>query len=225
MLTPLVRRIIAGVLIAVVAGAGAWLLMTWEGGERRAPAEEREPGRPAVAIMQSELEHTRGGHPAWWLSIEEIEISGGGRAVAASGLREGLVYDEGRPVVRISAGRATYRARDKSFEVTGGVKVVSDKGAIVTTGKVQWLPATQTLHCPGEVTMRAEGVTVRAENLDLIVPENVARTAGRVQLRTEHGQLTGRNLQYDLDTHAYTLQSIQAVFTIDEAREELGRLR
>lgn len=218
-------RIAVGVLLLLAAAGGGLLLVHWLRQEPTEVADGREPGRPAVSVQESVAEHSRGGKPAWRLNIEEVQITGGGHAVAATGLREGLVYDAGRPVVRISAGQATYRTDDRSFEVTGGVKVVSHRGAVITTDRVQWVPATETLHCPGEVTMRAEGVTLRTEDLDVIVPDDTARTKNRVNLRTEHGSLTGRNLVYNLNTHAYTLESIQAVFTVESAREELGRLR
>ncbi|HCA48093.1 MAG TPA: hypothetical protein DEP45_12320 [Armatimonadetes bacterium] len=226
MLSPSWRRIIGGVLILAVVAAGAVLTVRWVTRERpQQQREGREADKPAISIDGSIVEHSVSGTPAWQLQIEKIEIAGGGRTVAASDLREGLIYDQGKPVVRISAGKATYLTADKSFEVTGGVKVVSHRGAIITTSQVQWVPATETLHCPEEVTMRAEGVTVRTQDLDLIVPQEIARTANRVQVRTEHGQLTGRNLVYNLQTHGYTLDSIQAVFAVDAAREELEKLR
>ena len=213
-------------IIVGAATAGVVWTVRWVTREPRAEhVEEREPGQPAVSIHESVVEHSRGGKPSWRLSIEQIEIRGGGRSVAATDLREGLVYDAGKPVIRITAGKATYQTSDRSFEVTGGVKVVSHRGAIITTAKVQWLPETQVLHCPGEVTMRTQGATVRTENLDVVVLEDLARTQSRVQVRTEHGHLTGRNLVYNLQTHAYTLDSIQAVFTVEDAREELERLR
>lgn len=225
MLSTGTRRIIAGALLVAVGAATAWLVADWLRRPTASTDEGREPGAPAVSIRDSVVEHSQGGQPAWRLSIEKIQLSGGGQAVAATGLREGLVYDQGKPMVRISAGQATYNTTDKSFEVTGGVRVVSVRGAVVTTARVQWLPATQTLHCPGEVTLRAEGLTLRTESLDLIVPQDLVRAPGRALLRTEHGQLTGRDLTYHLDTGAYTLRQIQAVFTLEGAREELGRLR
>lgn len=227
MLTERWRKAIAITLIAAAVAAAAVLAVQWvrRGDSAVMEVDGRPPGESPVSIRESVVEHSQGGRDVWRLNIEEIEIQAGGRSVAATDLREGLIYDEGKPVVRISAGTATYQTTDKSFEVTGGVKVVSHRGAIITTEKVEWLPETQTLHCPGEVTMRAEGATVRSENLDVVVPEDVARTQSRVQVRTEHGQLSGRNLVYDLQTHAYTLDSIQAVFTVEDAREELGRLQ
>ena len=227
MLTTRARRTIAMLLLLAVTAAAAWVIMGVVLREPavEGPAEGREPGAPAVSIRESVVQHSQGGRPSWRLNIDEIQLTGGGQAVAAAGLREGLVYDQGKPVVRISAGEATYNTGDKSFEVTGGVRVVSHRVAIITTAKVQWLPATQTLHCPGEVTMRGEGITLRTESLDMIVPQDLVRAPGRVQLRTGDGQLTGRELTYHLDTGAYTLRSIQAVFTVESAREELERLR
>lgn len=218
-------RIVVGLLLLLATAGGGLLVVRWLQHETTEVTDGRDPGRPAVSVRESVAEHSRNGTPAWRLNIEEVQITGAGHAVAATGLREGLVYDAGKPVVRISAGQATYRTDDRSFEVTGGVRVVSHRGAIITTNRVQWMPDTETLHCPGEVTMRSEGVTLRTEDLDVIVPEDTARTSKRVNLRTEHGSLTGRNLVYNLNTHAYTLESIQAVFTVESAREELGRLR
>ncbi len=219
-------RIVVGIIVLLSAAGGGLLLTRWL--QEDAPADgvtERDPHRPAVTIRESVAEHSRDGRPAWRLAIEEVDITAGGQAVSATGLREGLVYDDGQPVVRISAGRASYRTDDRSFEVTDGVRVVSHQGAIITTDRVQWKPDSETLHCPGEVIMRAEGITLRTENLDMIVPENRVRTTSRVSLRTRDGHLTGRNLVYDLNTHAYTLETIQAVFTLESAREELERLR
>lgn len=226
MLTTGWRRIVAGLLIVIAAAAATVLvvrLVQQRSGDDA--VEGRDPGAPAVSIRESTVEHSRGGTPQWRLNIEEVQITGGGRAVAASGLKEGLVYQGGKPVVRISAGKATYQTSDRSFDITGGVRVVSQRGAIITTPRVQWVPDAQTLHCPGEVTMRSEGMTLRTENLDVVVPEEIVRTTSRVRLRTDQGELTGRNLVYSLQTHAYTLDSIQAVFTVDAVREELGRLR
>jgi hypothetical protein len=214
-----------GILLLLAAAGGGLLVIRWLQQDETELTEGRVPGAPAVSIRESVAEHSRDGRPAWRLDIEEVQITGGGQAVQATGLREGLVYDAGKPVVRISAGQATYKTEDRSFEVAGGVRVVSHHGAIITTGMVRWVPETETLHCPGQVTMRAEGITLRTEDLDVIVPESTARTRNRVNLRTEHGNLTGSNLVYNLDTHAYTLNSIQAVFTVDSVREELGRLR
>ena len=198
------RRAIAIVIIAAVVTTGIVLAVVWvDRGESTArEIDGRDPDQSAVSIRESVVEHSRGGKPSWQLNIEEIEISGGGRSVAATDLREGLVYDAaGKPVVRISAGTATYRTTDRSFEVTGGVNVVSHRGAIINTESVQWLPETQILRCPARVTMRTEGATVTTENLDVVVQEDIARTPDRVQVRTEHGHLSGRNLVYNLQTH------------------------
>ncbi len=166
------------------------------------------------------------GGGGWKLRVDRMDLAGGGRAVSAAGLREGLIYDaQGRPVLRISAAKAIYNTSRKDFEVSGGVKVVSHQGAIITTERMLWLPEEQILRCPGPVTVRSDGVTITTDALDLHVPEDLAKSSAQVRLRTPDGRLTGHNLVYNLKTHDYTLEGIQAVFTVDQAREELGRLR
>jgi len=214
-------------LIVAAVGGGVWVLLgRGAGREQGAEAEGREPDRPVVTLRESMIQHGGAGTAGWRLLVDRMDISGGGGAVSATGLREGLVYDaQGRPVLRISAQRAVYNTARKDFEVSGGVKVVSHQGAIITTERVVWLPEQQTLRCPTAVTLRAEGLTLVTDSLDLIVPQDLVRSSAQVRLRTQHGRLTGRNLTYNLKTRDYTLDGVQAVFTVEEAREELERLR
>ncbi len=221
------RTIVGVMVLAVAIGAGIWTLSTRSRDPQTAPEPpSRSAGDPLVSLRESVIQHGGNGTAGWKLLVERMNIAGGGRTVAASGLREGLIYDaQGKPVLRISATNATYNTTRKDFEVSGGVKVVSHQGAIITTERVLWLPEEQILRCPSAVTLRSEGMTLTTDALDLHVPSDVVKSTSQVRLRTEHGRLTGRNLTYNLKTRDYTLQGIQAIFTVDEAREELDRLR
>jgi len=89
MLTTRARRTIALLILAATGAVVAWLvttLMTRESAPE-SDQESREVGAPVVSIRESVVQHSRGGAPAWRLLVEEIQISGGGRAVAATGLR------------------------------------------------------------------------------------------------------------------------------------------
>jgi len=221
------RTVVGLALLVIVAGVGLWTLVARS---RRAedggPPAAREAGEPMVSLHESVIQHGGAGASGWRLLVERMDIGAGTRTVSAAGLREGLVYDaQGRPVLRISAGRAVYNTERKDFEVSGGVKVVSHQGAIITTERVLWLPEEQILRCPAAVTLRAEGLTITTDALDLLVPDEIVRSPAQVRMRTEHGRLTGRNLTYDLKTRDYTMEAIQAVFTVEEAREDLERLQ
>lgn len=221
------RRLVALALLVLAIGAGVWALLT----RVRQPgaagdAAGREAGQPLVSLRESVIQHGGGGAGGWRLLVERMDLGGGGRSVSATGLREGLIYDaQGRPVLRISAGRAVYNTGRRDFEVSGGVKVVSHQGAIITTERVMWLPDQQILRCPSAVTLRAEGLTLTTDALDLHVPDEIVKSSAQVRLRTAHGRLTGRNLTYNLKTGDYTMDGIQAVFTVEEARRDLERLR
>ncbi|MCD6361216.1 MAG: LPS export ABC transporter periplasmic protein LptC [Armatimonadetes bacterium] len=221
-----VRTIVGAALIALVLVAGVWALVARSRTPVAERPAERAPGQPLVSLHESVIQHGGAGTSGWRLLVDRMDISGGGRTIAASGLREGLIYDaRGRPVLRISAGRATYNTARKDFEVTGGVKVVSHEGSIITTERIKWLPDKQILRCPSAVTLRAEGLTITADALDLHVPEETVTSTAQVRMRTPHGRLTGRNLTYNLKTGDYTMDGIQAVFTVEQAREDLERLR
>lgn len=221
------RTLVGIALLLVVVGVGGWGL--WKRLRPPSPegeAAEREAGQPLVSLHESVIQQGGAGGGGWRLLVERMDLEAGGRSVSASGLREGLIYDaQGRPVLRISAGRAVYNTQRRDFEVSGGVKVVSHQGAIITTERVLWLPDQQILRCPSAVTLRAEGLTVTTDTLDLHVAEEIVKSSAQVRMRTEHGRLTGRNLTYNLKTGDYTMDGIQAVFTLEEAREDLERLR
>jgi len=219
---------VAGMALLVVSaglvGAAVWY---WRGPGATAPAGEgREPGAAPLSVKGTVLEHSEKGRVNWSLAVEEIELSGGGRTVAAKGLKDGLVYDNtGRPVLRLTAARASYNTVRKDFELTGEVKAVSHKGAVIATEKVQWLPQEQTLRCPGEVTMRAEDVTITADHLDLLVATEMVRCTDRVRVKMGEDRLTGRDLSYNLNTRDFTLDGVQAVFAPETVREKLEELR
>jgi len=221
-------RVVVGlILLAVSAGLAGWAVWQWRVKTR--PASEggtREAADSPVSIKGSVLQHSQRGRLNWSLAVEDMKLSAGGRTVSATGLKDGLVYDaSGRPVLRLTASRAKYNTVRKDFELTGEVKAVSHKGAVITTDKVQWLPEEQTLRCPGEVTMRAEDVTVTADHLDLLVATDMVKCAGRARLRMSEDRLTGRNLSYNLDTKDFTLDGVQAVFAPETVKEKLEELR
>lgn len=221
------RTVTAVVLVALMgAVSGGMLITRLRSPNRGMPPSERQPEQPMVSLHQSVVQRGAPGTGGWRLLVDRMDLAAGGRTVSATGLREGLIYDaQGRPVLRISAGRAVYNTQRRDFEVSGGVKVVSHQGAIITTDRVQWLPDQQILRCPSPVTLRAEGLTATTDSLDLHVPQELVKSSGQVRMRTAHGRLTGRNLTYNLRTGDYTLEAIQAVFTVEEARRELERLR
>lgn len=221
-------RIIVGLILLVVSGGlGGWAVWQWRVGAR--PASEsgaRGTADSPVSIKGSVLQHSQRGRLNWSLAVEDIELSAGGRTVAATGLKDGLIYDEsGRPVLRLTAAQAKYNTVRKDFELTGEVKAVSHKGAVITTDKVQWLPQEQILRCPGEVTMRAEDVTITADHLDLMVATDMVKCTDRVRLKMGEDRLTGRNLSYNLDTKDFTLDGVQAVFAPETVKEKLEELR
>ena len=221
-------RVFGGiVLVAVSVGLVGWALWQWR--TSSAPSQEsaaREPTVPALSVKESVVEHSEGGRLGWKLRVEEVEMSGGGATVAATGLKDGLIYDaQGRPVLRLTAAKAKYNTARKDFELTGKVTVVSERSVVITTERVQWMPEQQTLRCPGEVKMTAEDLTLTADHLDLIVPEDIVKASDRVRMEMGEDRLTGRNLTYNLDTKDFTLDAVQATFAPESAKEKLERLQ
>lgn len=220
-------RIVGGVAALIISiGLAAWAVWVWRGAGASGERESREPETPPVSIRESVIRHSEGGRLNWQLAVKDIEMSAGGRTVAAEGLKDGLLYDaEGRPVLRLTAGQAKYNTVRKDFELTGSVEAVSHRGAVITTEKVQWVPEEQTLRCPGQVTMKAEGITLTADNLDLLVAQDMVKCPDRVRMRMGEDRLSGRDLAYNLVTHNFTFRDMQGVFAPQTAREKLERLR
>jgi lipopolysaccharide assembly outer membrane protein LptD (OstA) len=185
---------------------------------------EGEEAEPVVEVEQFAPEHYEGGRPTWKVKLAHLAVETGGQTVTAGRLREGLIYDkQGRPAVRLTADTVKYSTTSYDFDVEGNVRVVSPKGAVISTSKVHWDNKGRTLNAPGQVLLRTQdNITVVTAGLRLETPTQTVYCPNQVRMATGRSDAVGRNLVYKLDTGGFTLQDLQMVIDTREAKERTG---
>lgn len=192
--------------VAVVAGAQA----AAPGGGR--PREE-------VIITRPTLKHTEHGRLAWQVRLKELKVAAGGQAIAAAGMREALIYDKsGAPVIRLAARVARGNTSDRNLEVSGDVRAVSQKGALLTTEQVRWLERERKLYCPGKVVMRLKDAAITTTGLTYFVDADIVKCPNPFRFYSGVNKLIGRQLVYNIKTQSYEMKDVQAVFNPQAAR-------
>ncbi len=220
-LKALVTVIVAIVLVAALAGTVLYSRrQRAETAAQKRGAEGEGVQVPAVKVEDFAPEHYENGRPAWKIRLAELAIEKGGQTITTGQLREGLIYDkQGRPAVRVTANTVNYDTTKYDFDVAGGVRIVSPRGAVISTEKVHWDNKTRQLTAPGKVDVRIKGVTVTTAGLIFDTPKQVVYCPNQLRIDTGRSDGVGHNLIYDLQTDRWTLQNVQMVIDVQEAKE------
>jgi hypothetical protein len=226
-LRSLLTTVLAIIVTASVAGTILYVRRQPPRAEVSAvPREEGEPGgEPLVKVEDFAPEHYEQGKPAWKVRLANIAVEKGGRTITTGTLREGLIYDkQGRPAVRVAASQITYDTARYDFDVSGGVSVVSPKGAVISTDKLHWDNKSRALLAPGKVTVRIKGATVTTSGLRFDTPKQIVYCPNQVRIDTGRSEGVGRDLVYYLDSEPqrWTLRNAQMVIDVQEAKERTG---
>ena len=121
--------------------------------------------------------------------------------------------------IRLNRKSQGYDTTKYDFDVTGAVRVVSPKGAVISTQKVHWDNKTRALTAPGQVVVHIKGVTVTTSGLRFDTPTQTVYCPNQIRIDTGRSDGVGRNLVYDLNTDRWTLQNVQMVIDVQEAKE------
>jgi lipopolysaccharide export system protein LptA len=226
-LKSLTTTVLLIVLAGVVAGAVLYARRQPFGSQVETaggPTEEAQPNEPVVEVEQFSPEHFERGRPAWKVKLAHLVVETGGQTVTGGKMKEGLIYDaQGRPAVRVTADTVKYDTTTYNFDVEGAVRVVSPKGAVISTNKVHWDNKSRNLTAPGQVMLRTQDkVTVVTAGLRFDTPTQTVYCPNQVRMQTERSNAVGSNLEYSLETGHYTLRNLQMVIDIQEAKERTG---
>ncbi|MGQ9731035.1 MAG: LPS export ABC transporter periplasmic protein LptC [Candidatus Zipacnadales bacterium] len=185
---------------------------------------EQEDQEAILEVEQFSPQHFEGGRPAWKIKLSHLEVQKGGRTVTGGQLREGLIYNQqGKPAVRFTAERVKYDTVNHNFDVEGRVRIVSPKGAVISTNTVHWDNKTRTLTTPGRVTLRTQdNVSVVTAGLRFDTPTQTVHCPNQVRIATGRSNLIGEKLEYKLENGAFSLRNLQGVIDIEEAKQRTG---
>jgi len=226
-LRSLITTVVAIVLVGLLVGAVVYVRQTpTDNGPAALGAPEEDGAKePIVEVEQFAPEHLENGRPAWKVKLSHLAVETGGQTVTAGRMREGLIYDkQGRPAVRVTADTVRYDTASYNFDVEGNVRIVSPKGAVITTHKVHWDNKSRSLTAPGQVMLRTQDkITVVTAGLRFDTPTQTVYCPNQLRMQTDRSDAVGRNLVYKLDTGAFVLRDLQMVIDVQEARERTGR--
>ena len=230
-----VKALVATVIGVVLVGAIAFTVIYVRREAAKANGDANGQGRVAEEGVDEETEamlevqglapeHYEGGRPAWKIKLARLAVEKGGRTITAGDLKEGLIYDkQGNPAVRVTAKTVEYDAVTSDFDLSGNVRIVSPKGAVISTQKVHWDSKLRTLTTPGQIMLRTKNeITVVTAGLKFDTPTQIIYCPNQVRMDTGRSDLIGRNLKYPLEKGPVTMESAQGVIDIGEAQERTG---
>ena len=221
------RKLIGAAIVAGCAALGLVAALTWPHSPQEvSPAPAQTQQQPGVTVKQPVLKHMEKGQLAWQAQLRELHIAAGGQMIEAKDLEEAIIYGKaGEPLVRLTADKITGHTGHRDFEVSGNVRVVSYRAAIITTDKLRWNQEQQLLSCPDTVEVKTEQAIIMASGLDYFVAQDLVKCPGPVTLYAGDNSVVGGNLEYNVATGDFRLEKIQMVFHAEEAKKKLKELR
>ncbi len=210
-------------LLIIAAAIGFAVVYRWRTPSEQPLPRPPQPQQAGVIVERPVLRHTENGQLTWQIQLKQLRISHGGQNIAAQGVEEALIYGaEGKPVMRITAQQVTGDTAQRDFEVSGDVRVVSYRGSVISTDKVQWKQAEQTINCPDEVTFRSRDAVIVTTGLTYYVNQDIVDCPNQVTMYAgNNNKVVGQRLRYDVATADFTLQDVQMILNVEEAKEKL----
>jgi len=105
------------------------------------------------------------GNKAWSAAADSADLTQGGTSVTFTNVKEAAIYEDGRPALRISAGKAVFKFAFGDIDASGGIKVSSEKGFTVRTEIARWSGYFKRLICPEKVVFTFGGSRLEGKNL------------------------------------------------------------
>ncbi|HID06089.1 MAG TPA: hypothetical protein EYP10_02965, partial [Armatimonadetes bacterium] len=118
--------------------------------------------RKVAEDVRMELQHVKElkirkrGETIWELSIEVVKVNKARTRVQIKGLKRGIYYQNGKPLLEISAQHALWDMVTDDIEVWGGVTARTPSGLVIRTNKVMWRDSDAVLECPQRVIGESE---------------------------------------------------------------------
>ncbi|MDH7600972.1 MAG: hypothetical protein QHI38_02385 [Armatimonadota bacterium] len=159
--------IVAGFLVTCMAASLVLL-------RHRLPYAAHNLGQPqlSTAIMRVEDAHILAfsrGVKLWCISANAAELSRDRRIVSLTGITDGRVYQNGAPVLMVTAGKVRYDTFSGDLVVSRGVCARSPKGQVLRTETLMWNASRMVVASRGSVRFNSAlgSATARALTLDL----------------------------------------------------------
>lgn len=173
------RHLLLGCLL-IGAAALTWVIVRQDSSSTSPPRPPADAPAPStdLALARIDYTETRDGRPVWRLQAENAEHDRASDVTRARQVQMVFFDRQQRPLYRLRADAGKMEAQGRQVEVWGGVKVEL-----------------------------SEGRQLRTERLRLDSRKNRVSTEAPVQLEARNWTVTGRGLDYELDSGRLTVRS------------------
>lgn len=187
------RRYIAPIVAVVLIGLIIWSYIHFK--DYRPVSTDTRLIRPPEILLSVEEIKLAGrakGQPMWRLEAKRLTLNQNRAVTTLEDIRDGTIYDDGKPAASVKAGRAVYDSARQRLDVSGGVRVGSkEDGTVMETSRVTYEGLTRRIICPSEVKI------VRGEShgtVDRLVADLAQQTveADNLRMRTTTKELERR---------------------------------
>ncbi|MGE5575833.1 MAG: LPS export ABC transporter periplasmic protein LptC [Syntrophothermus sp.] len=145
--------------------AGATALGTDRKAAQSRSGESVEGTQPGLEFGGTKLVGRHKGEKQWELVAERIGLPEAGKLVRVKGIRDSVVYKDGKPFLHLSADEAVYQMETEGFTLKGRIQVRTTDGDRLKADELRWDGAAERLVSQGPVALSLNGAGVTAGRL------------------------------------------------------------
>jgi len=101
----------------------------------------------------------------WSLKARKVEIGRDRKVTTLSGISDGKIFDKGKTVLKVRAGRAIYDERREDLKLSQGIKIAGTEGQRVVARGAHWNARTALLTSPSRVRVSGQWGDVSGDDL------------------------------------------------------------
>lgn len=167
------------------------------------PSHPPEAGEPPTQFTGVEFIGRKEGEKQYRLYFDVVKRTEDSGLVIFEGLKDGLIYQEGKPIYTIAARAGQWLEAKDDFELEGDISVFREGEVVFQGQKLQWDGRTEVLTVPVSSQLRIDGLNATSDKL-------------QAHVRTDRLYLQGDVAMWD-DLH--TIRAEQIIY--DRQEEEL----
>lgn len=140
------------------------------------------PPRPRYELKRVGIVLRNKGSKQVQVRAEVVEVSSDLQLARFKGITEAILFEQGRPALRIKGDEILFNRRTRELLLRGPVEVTSAQGEHLAAPEARWVQTAQRLILPAGVRLELNGGEVRAAELVADAGMKTLRFSGGVQV-------------------------------------------